>query len=187
MNSFLTTALLATAALAAPTTSTDDCAAKAQAMKSWTLRNFNFNSSHVFTTPAHQFGNANAGFNLVNTVTQEERRCDAYSSRLAGWFYGDQVYQCKTLDGTQTPDTTFTFSMPEWTVKVNQSYECPGAITQYVAEGGADLSHQIRYYKTDFRNGGWTISPGGQIYQSTNEKIDPFDGEIAVDSIRVNA
>lgn len=186
MNTLLTTALLASAALAAPA-ARDDCASQAVAMKSWTIHNFNFNSSRVFTTPAHQFGNGWVGFNLFNTVTNEERRCDGGTTRLDPWFVGDANFKCRTMDGQSDENTVFNFDMPAWTVKLNQSFECPGAITQYVAQGSADLKKHVRYTRREFHNYGWTIEPGAQIYQTYGEEIEPFDAEIGVDSIRVNA
>ncbi|CEJ87234.1 hypothetical protein VHEMI04347 [[Torrubiella] hemipterigena] len=186
MNTLLTTALLASATLAAAA-ARDDCASQAIAMKSWTIHNFNFNASKVFTTPAHQFGDGYVGFNLFNTVTNEERRCDGGAGRLDPWFVGDANFQCRTMNGANDPNTVFNFNLASRTVKLNQSFECPGSVTQYVAQGGADLSKHVGYTKTEYHNYGWTYPPGGNIYEAYSEKIEPFDAELTVDSIRVNA
>jgi len=72
MLSLLTTLLLAGSALAAPTANanTNKCTSRSTKVKEWTVHDFDFHSSEVFTTPAHQNSWGYVNFTLSNPVVR---------------------------------------------------------------------------------------------------------------------
>lgn len=89
----------------------------------WTVEDFDFHASYIFTTPAHQNSWGYASFNLTNPALAYKSACSAQSDQLSDFFYGTQIFTCSEPDGSTTK-TTFDFSRPVNTVDVNQTWVC---------------------------------------------------------------
>jgi len=62
---------------------------------SWTLTDFYFHSSVIFSTPSHQIDGGWVSFTLAHPAVPDTKfGCDAASTQLHDWFYGDQEFNC---------------------------------------------------------------------------------------------
>lgn len=96
----------------------------------WTIEGFNFHSSYVFTTPAHQNSWGYVDFNVTNPALDYRAACSASSSQLSDFFYGTQTYNCTVPDGSSAV-STFDFSRPSGQLHFNQTWTCSDADPQY--------------------------------------------------------
>ncbi|KAL1900537.1 hypothetical protein Sste5346_002260 [Sporothrix stenoceras] len=159
--------LLASAAAvsAAPTArdANPGCTAASLGNFDWSIAEFVYNKSIVFSTPAHQIDNGIVQFNLTNPALAYPAVCQAYSTQLSDFFYGNIIYNC-TSEGDETT-TTFAFNAPAETLDVNQTWTCSDKDPQYPDtfhyQGSVNLTLDCTsdYYK----NPNWEI---GQIYTS---------------------
>lgn len=121
----LSTLLFLAPALASPIAPRDEptCGQKSGKLSEWTLTDFDFHASYIFTTPAHQNSWGYVSFNVSNPVLDYTVSCSAASSRLNDFFYGEMVYDCKAPEG-ESATTSFTFSRPDGALALNQSWTC---------------------------------------------------------------
>lgn len=98
----------------------------------WTVEDFTYSASYIFTTPAHQNSYGTVAFNLTNPAVQETVSCSAYSSQLQDFFYGTQDFNCTNAPGAnKTTPTTFTYSRPSGQLDVNQTWTCDDQDNKY--------------------------------------------------------
>jgi hypothetical protein len=108
---------------------------------SWSLSDLYFHSSVIFSTPAHQIDGGFVSFSLSHPAVPDVAfDCQASSTQLQDWFYGDQWYTCtgkeieagegegegKGSDDGGVKGTTaqFRFDRVTGRVDVNQSWVC---------------------------------------------------------------
>ncbi|KAI1822534.1 hypothetical protein F4861DRAFT_386968 [Xylaria intraflava] len=129
---------------------------------SWTVEAFAFGASYLFTTPAHQVSSGTVAFNLSNPALPETVSCQAYSTWLTDFFYGNVNYNCAAPDGSTTK-TSFAFSRPSGELNVNQTWTCHDNDypTIFAAYGAVNLT--LDCTEDDYQNPNWTM---GQIYSS---------------------
>ncbi|OAA46113.1 hypothetical protein NOR_02866 [Metarhizium rileyi] len=184
MLNVLTSLLLAGTALAVPATldlrTPQTCNDKSMQTKQWTVKDFDFHASYIFTTPAHQNSWGYVNFTLQNPSLDYTAQCSAASNWLDAFFYGNLVYDC-----TQSvPDTpaTFTFSWPQQELKVNQTWACPEQGSRYWAQGGADFNMSC----TDetWENPEWKL---GQIYSRRDIACKHFDAPVPIENMQAVA
>lgn len=101
----------------------------------WTVTDFEYHASYVFSTPAHQNSWGYVDFNLSNpAVPDAVATCHAASNQLSDFFYGTVWYDC-ALNGTTTgggpAPATFAFSRPSGELKVNQTWTCDDQDPKY--------------------------------------------------------
>ncbi|PHH89885.1 hypothetical protein CDD83_5058 [Cordyceps sp. RAO-2017] len=166
MRSFITALLLAGAALAAPanpeTTKPQTCTSRSTKVRDWKVEDFDYHASYVFSTPAHQNSWGYVNFTLVNPVLHYKTVCQAASSQLQDFFYGQVVYKCTTPNG-YGDEATFTFSRPSGELKINQTWYCPNEGSHFEAHGGVHLD--LKCNESKWQNDHWKI---GQIYSTRN-------------------
>jgi hypothetical protein len=94
----------------------------------FTLHDITFQSSMTYSTPAHlAVAEGHISFNLNSTAVPYTTHCVASSSSWPGFFYGEIVYRCDVPTGQGVgPEASanFTFSRPESTFNVNQTWSC---------------------------------------------------------------
>ncbi|KAK1964077.1 hypothetical protein LY78DRAFT_170271 [Colletotrichum sublineola] len=168
----LSALLLLAPALASPVARRQEeatCGHKSAKVSEWTLTGFDYNASYIFTTPSHQNSWGYISFNVSNPALDYDVSCTAASNRLYDFFYGEQVYNCSPPEG-QSAATSFTWSYPDRTLALNQSWTCnddPKYPARYTARGGAVAN--LTCEETSWQNGNWTL---GQIYSQRNIKCD---------------
>ncbi|KAH9886144.1 hypothetical protein F4778DRAFT_759142 [Xylariomycetidae sp. FL2044] len=141
----------------------------------WTVKDFDYHASYIFTTPAHQNSWGYVSFNLSNPALAYEAQCSAASSQLSDFFYGNFPYTCTVPDadagGSTTTETTFDFSRPSGVLDVNQTWVCSDADPQYPttfhAYGTANLTLSCTVETVN--NPDWQI---GEIYSSRTVTCD---------------
>lgn len=93
----------------------------------WTVEDFDYHASYIFSTPAHQNSWGYVDFNLSNPAVPDVlESCSAASSQLEDFFYGTVVYQCAlnaTSTSAKTPPT-FSFNRITGELDVNQTWTC---------------------------------------------------------------
>lgn len=91
----------------------------------WTVKDFDFHASYIFSTPAHQNSWGYVSFNLSNpAVPDVVASCSAQSSQLSDFFFGTVSYQC-TYGGAAGPaPATFSFNRPSGELAINQTWTC---------------------------------------------------------------
>lgn len=92
----------------------------------WQVDDFDFHSSYIFTTPAHQNSWGYVNFNLSNpAVPDVVASCSAASDQLQDFFFGTQIYKC-TVNGTTAgpAPASFTYNRPSGELDVNQTWTC---------------------------------------------------------------
>ncbi|UNI20503.1 hypothetical protein JDV02_006583 [Purpureocillium takamizusanense] len=166
MLSLLTTVVLAgAAALAAPTAGVDNhnrCTSQSTKVTAWTVHDFDFHSSEMFTTPAHQNSWGYVNFTLSNPVVSYRPVCSAQSNQLSDFFYGNFIYNCDVPAGSGDK-ASFTFSRASSELKLNQTWNCPGEGSRFDARGGVILN--LTCTTTNWQNPDWKP---GQFYSSRN-------------------
>lgn len=137
----------------------------------WTLEDFDFHSSYIFTTPAHQNSWGYVNFNLSNPALTYKTSCSAQSSQLSDFFYGTQEYTCSQPDGTSAV-TTFDFSRPGGTLNVNETWVCADQDPQWpvTIHGYGQVNLTLECTDTTYQNPNWTL---GQIYSDREVKCSP--------------
>lgn len=92
----------------------------------WTVEQFDFHASYVFTTPAHQNSWGYVNFNLTNpAVPGVQLSCSAQSDQLEDFYYGTQWYECTTNGTSSGPaPATFAFNRPTGELDINQTWTC---------------------------------------------------------------
>lgn len=85
------------------------------------LCNIVYNSSYIFSTPAHYAtGSGTVSFDLADTSDPYQTiHCSASSRRSFNFFYGDTTYPCDPVPGNTT-STIFTFST-SGAITINQT------------------------------------------------------------------
>lgn len=101
----------------------------------WTVEDFDYHASYIFTTPAHQNSWGYVNFNLSNPAVPDLlASCNAASSQLSDFFYGTMQYNC-TFDGQVgepgPAPAKFTFSRPSGELVVDQKWVCRDQDPQY--------------------------------------------------------
>ncbi|KAK4243971.1 hypothetical protein C7999DRAFT_44303 [Corynascus novoguineensis] len=138
----------------------------------WTVKDFDFHASYIFTNPAHQNSWGYVLFDLVNPADQTTTHCEASSNQLSDFFYGNFVYSCN--DTQRVGKTTFDFSRPTNQLRVNQTWTCddkdPQWPTTFTGRGGTNFN--LTCTDETWENPKWEP---GQIYSSrtiTCGKVD---------------
>lgn len=91
----------------------------------WTVKDFDFHASYIFSTPAHQNSWGYVNFNLSNpAVPSVLASCSAASDQLSDFFFGTLWYHC-TFNGIAGPaPATFAFNRPTGELDINQTWIC---------------------------------------------------------------
>ncbi|EFY89625.1 hypothetical protein MAC_04278 [Metarhizium acridum CQMa 102] len=181
MFNLLTSLLLAGAALAAPSTldprAADTCTDKSRQTKHWTVKDFDFHASYIFTTPAHQNSWGYVNFTLENPNVAFKPQCSASSGQLSDFFYGNLIYKC-TQPVSGVP-ATFTFSWPQKELKVNQTWTCPQEGSRFYAQGGSKLN--LTCADNTWQNPDWKM---GQIYSSRTISCNHVNAPVPIQAIQ---
>jgi hypothetical protein len=99
---------------------------------SWTIENFDYHASYVFTTPAHQNSWGYVNFNLSNPALPYKATCSGASSQLSEFFYGDFWYSCSVPDGSLgASGATFAFNRAAGELDFNQTWVCSDEDPKY--------------------------------------------------------
>ncbi|KAI0020872.1 hypothetical protein F4780DRAFT_779096 [Xylariomycetidae sp. FL0641] len=178
VKTFLATLPLALAAPSGldPRDSNPGCQAASFGSFAWTVENFVYNASYIFTTPAHQNSWGYVNFDLRNPALAYDVACRASSSQLNDFFYGNVPYTCSSSsaadNSSSTTETTFSYSRPSGQLNVNQTWVCsdrdPLYPTTFHAYGTANLSLSCTDETTN--NPDWEI---GQIYSDRQVDCKP--------------
>ncbi len=99
------------------------CYAKSFRNPEWTIEDFDFHSSYVFTTPAHQNSWGFVSFNMTNPALEYKASCVGSSSQLSDFFYGTMKYQC-TVPGNATAVSVFTFDRASGKLDLSEAWKC---------------------------------------------------------------
>ena len=98
----------------------------------WTVQDFDYHASYIFTTPAHQNSWGYVNFNLSNPAIPYLASCSATSNQLSDFFYGTMWYNCTLPDETPYGGAAqFAFSRPSGKLDVNQTWTCDDPDPQY--------------------------------------------------------
>ncbi|TGJ88713.1 hypothetical protein E0Z10_g10 [Xylaria hypoxylon] len=152
---------------------TNGCTTTSSGDFSWTIEAFDFHSSDIFTTPAHEVAYGYVNFNLTNPALPERVLCTAYSSALTSFFYGGIDYTCAAPAGSKTK-TSFTFSRITNGLSINQTWTCsdgnPQQPSTFIGYGTVNLTLncQTSYY----RNPNYT-SPDNGFYSTSDTTCAP--------------
>ncbi|KAM7186216.1 hypothetical protein V8F20_011486 [Naviculisporaceae sp. PSN 640] len=147
----------------------------------WGISSFVFNSSVVFTTPAHQNSWGFVNFDVTNPAVTAANGgngdsvavCSASSNRINDFFYGDLPYTCTSTPGDGRT-TTFEFDVASGQLNLNESWVCsdvdPQFPTTFSASGAVKLSLQCD--TKSWTNPNWTL---GDIYSTRITTCLPVD------------
>ncbi len=113
-----------------PRDSTPGCTSISFGDFAWTIEDFTYHASYIFTTPAHQVSSGSVDFNLTNPAFPDKVSCTAYSTWLSDFFYGNVNYNCVVPEGSGT-QTSFSFSRPSGELNINQTWTCDDEDPQY--------------------------------------------------------
>lgn len=168
-------------AVAAPTSDQKapfgECTLKSVGNMNWTVHDFNFHASYIFTTPAHQNSWGYVDFMLENPALKYQARCHGASTQLQDFFYGQLVYWCTVP--VSGDEVSFTYSRPSGELKINQTWHCPGEGSRFEAEGGVTLS--LECTDTEHKNPDWKI---GEIYSTQEVKCNNVTTKASMDQLR---
>lgn len=92
----------------------------------WTVHDFDFHASYIFTTPAHQNSWGYVNFTISNTIAPYKSFCSASSNQLSDFFYGTTAYACKPADEAPVgAASNFRFSRPSSTIVLEETVPIP--------------------------------------------------------------
>ncbi|KAI1430985.1 hypothetical protein GGR50DRAFT_698469 [Xylaria sp. CBS 124048] len=128
----------------------------------WTIEDFTYRASYLFTTPAHQVSTGYVDFNLSNPALPETVSCQADSTWLTDFFYGNINYKCAVPEGSKTK-TSFAFSRPSGRLDVNQTWTCEDRDYPITFGGYGTVNLTLDCKEDQYQNPNWTM---GQIYSS---------------------
>ncbi|OIW29352.1 hypothetical protein CONLIGDRAFT_575945 [Coniochaeta ligniaria NRRL 30616] len=140
---------------------------------SWMVDEFDYHASYIFTTPAHQNSWGYTNFNLSNPALPYKAVCNATSSQLNDFFYGDFWYECSIPDGSPAgTGATFAFNRASGQLDFNQTWRCSDEDAQYPTtfRGYATVNLTLECNDTTWTNPNWTM---GQIYSDREVKCAP--------------
>jgi hypothetical protein len=171
MKGFLTALLPALPLIAAAPSQTvarDDnpgCQARSFNDFQWTVEEFDYHASYIFTTPAHQNSWGYVNFNLTNPALTYEATCSGASNQLSDFFYGTMIYHCTVPDPESPTGTTFAFSRPSGQLDINQTWVCSDEDPQYpvTINGYGTVNLTLDCTDETWQNPDWKL---GQIYSS---------------------
>ncbi|KAI0126791.1 hypothetical protein BJ170DRAFT_684372 [Xylariales sp. AK1849] len=146
------------------------CQAASQGTFAWTVEDFDYHASYIFTTPAHQNSWGYVNFNLTNPALEYKASCSAASDQLSDFFYGTMPYTCTEPDGSTT-ESTFDFSRPSGQLNINQTWVCSDQDPEYPAtfSGYGQVNLTLACTDTTWQNSNWTM---GQIYSDRTVTCD---------------
>ncbi|TID23596.1 hypothetical protein E2P81_ATG03161 [Venturia nashicola] len=155
---------------------------------SFKLCNIIYNSSYIYSTPAHYAtGSGTVSFDLTNSYEPSQSiHCSAFSVREFNFFYGDSTYACDPVPGSPTTSTNFTFSA-SGAITVNQTFSFNGNYTPRTdtflayGNGTVPLVCDEEYKQT----ANWTLN-SGQIYSVTSQTCQPADLTIPLTLVRTS-
>ncbi|PNY26793.1 Uncharacterized protein TCAP_03272 [Tolypocladium capitatum] len=178
--SILPALLVAGAALAAPApgpqVKTNTCTSTSTKVKEWSIIDFDFHSSYIFSTPAHQNSWGYVNFTLQNPAVGYQVCCSASSNQLQDFFFGTVIYTCDGCNAPVAADkTTFTFSRPTDELFVNQTWNCAGEGSRFSAQGGVVLN--LTCADQSWQNPTWQQ---GQIYSTRNVDCQHVDAKVPI-------
>ncbi|KAJ9144401.1 hypothetical protein NKR19_g6445 [Coniochaeta hoffmannii] len=140
---------------------------------SWTVDNFDYHASYIFTTPAHQNSYGFLNFTLSNPALPSAAICSASSSQLSDFFYGNIWYTCNIPDsGHEGTATAFAFNRASGQLDFNQTWSCSDEDAQYpiTFRGYATVNLTLDCTDTTWTNSNWTM---GDIYSDREVKCTP--------------
>ena len=182
MYNFLSSLLLAGAAVSAPTPLTprqaeESCVKRSQDMNLWDVKQFDFHASYIFSTPAHQNSWGYVNFTLANPAVPYKPVCSAESNWLNDFYYGgEQIYECDSGDDATT--ATWSFSRPSGELRINQTWNCVDEGGRFEAQGGVKLN--LTCEETKWENPDWSQ---GSIYSTRNIDCNFVDAEAPVEEM----
>jgi hypothetical protein len=110
------------------------CTSTSSSSFAWTVKNFTYHASYIFSTPAHQNSWGYVDFNLTNPALAASSspyanvKCSATSNQLSDFFYGNFPYNCTDAYGKPVnstgPYSVFEFSRPNNKLDFNQTWIC---------------------------------------------------------------
>lgn len=137
----------------------------------WTIQDFDYHASYIFTTPAHQNSWGYVNFNLTNPALTYAVQCSGQSSQLSDFFYGSPSYPCTGPNGTKT-DTTFDFNRATGELRIQQTWTCSDQDPKYPVRFTANGATNLTLDCTDEteENADWQM---GEIYSNRQVKCKP--------------
>jgi hypothetical protein len=137
----------------------------------WTVEEFDYHASYIFTTPAHQNSWGYVNFNLSNPALTYQASCSARSNQLSDFFYGTMNYECTVPDPESPTYTTLSFSRPSGRLDVNQTWVCSDQDPQYpvTINGYGTINLTLSCTDETWENPDWKM---GQIYSSRTITCD---------------
>lgn len=129
--------VVAGSAAAAPARTT--CTRGSIDATAWTVVDFDYHASYVFTTPAHQNSAGTVSFGVRNPAVAYTAQCSATSTQLQDFFYGNFPYRC-TLPAGAGDEVAFTFSRASGELRINHTWHCAAEGSRFRASGAANLT-----------------------------------------------
>lgn len=151
---------------------------KRGAKAKWTVENFDFHASYLFSTPSHQNSWGYVNFTLANAALDYKPVCTAASSWLSDFYYGNIIYQCEVPESVPGDAASFTFDRPTNNLKVNQTWSCVEEGGRFWAEGGVALDLDCK--ETKWQNPNWKP---GQFYSTRDITCTPVTVNAPIETI----
>ncbi|KAH6889264.1 hypothetical protein B0T10DRAFT_459924 [Thelonectria olida] len=141
---FFATLLLATAAIAAPTSpnsniirETSSCMSKSMKASSWVAKDFTFKYVVTESDGAKSY-DSKAAFTLKNDALSYTAKCTG-KSHSKNFFDGKLTYECNSGDDT-SDKATFSYDYKSGKLVVGQVWSCPKEGARFTANGDTAIS-----------------------------------------------
>lgn len=170
MRSVLASSLLLAGSVMAAPAPTNTCTSGSMDASEWSVKDFEYHASYVFTTPAHQNSGGTVKFNLTNPAVPYTAQCSAYSSQLQDFFYGNLPYKCTLPAANSGDEVTFTFSKTSGELKIEHSWNCVSEGSRFKASGAANVA--LKCSDKEQKNDKWQM---GQEYSRREINCDRVD------------
>ncbi|KAM4062048.1 alternaria alternata allergen 1 domain-containing protein [Hirsutella rhossiliensis] len=161
------TLVLAGSAIAAPAPAPQTCTSDSVAVSEWSVSDFEYHASYVFTTPAHQNSAGTVNFSLTNAAVPYTAQCFAASTQLQDFFYGNVPYKCTLPAANSADEVTFTFNRASGELKLEHSWNCASENSRFKASGGANVG--LKCHEQETKNDKWQM---GQEYSRREISCD---------------
>lgn len=155
------------------------CTSTSATSNSWTVHDLTYHASYIFSTPSHQIPSGRVNFTLSNPALDYNAYCEARSSRLTNFFYGDLVYDCTLPSSSEEGDmASFTYNKPKGLLTLNQTWYCPDKKNGKGWHATGDVTVDLDCETERWKNPDWEI---GEIYRTRTVTCMPVTVEVEME------
>ncbi|KAK2597366.1 hypothetical protein QQS21_006064 [Conoideocrella luteorostrata] len=158
------------------------CTSRSAKSLEWKIRSFDYHSSDVFSTPAHQVAYGFTNFTLENTALSYSFKCDAVSAQQPNYFYDGKTWDCVAPADGEGDRSSFLFDRESGLLKINQAWGCARDGSKF--QGAGEVKLDLKCKENKYKNEHWEM---GQTYAKTEVNCEKVDVPVMIQYLNATA